>query len=115
MSVTRLQRRVARLLSPIAEVHPGEEIRTVLLALTLFLVLAAYYMLKTVREALILTQGGAAVKAYSSAGQALLLLALVPAFGAFASRVNRIHLVRGVTLFFVSNIAAFFVAGTLGL
>jgi ATP:ADP antiporter, AAA family len=39
----------------------------------------------------------------------------VPAFGAFASRVSRIQLVRWVTLFFVSNIAVFFVAGKLGL
>jgi len=78
-------------------------------------VLAAYYMLKTVRESLILTDGGAAVKAYSSAGQAFLLLGLVPAFGAFASRVNRIRLVGWVTLFFVSNILLFFAAGRLGL
>jgi ATP:ADP antiporter, AAA family len=104
-----------RLLSPIAEVHRGESLKTILLALNLFLVLAAYYMLKTVRESLILTQGGAAIKAYSSAGQALLLLALVPAFGAVASRVNRIHLIRGVTLFFVGNIGAFLAAGKLGL
>jgi AAA family ATP:ADP antiporter len=104
-----------RLLSPIADVHQGERNRTLLLSLNLFLVLAAYYMLKTVRESLILTEGGAAVKAYSSAGQAILLLVLVPAFGAFASRVNRIQLVRWVTLFFVSNIAVFFVAGKLGL
>jgi AAA family ATP:ADP antiporter len=106
---------VERLLSPIGDVHRGESLRTVLLALNLFLVLAAYYMLKTIRESLILTQGGAAIKAYSSAGQALLLLALVPAFGAVASRVNRIRLIRGVTLFFVSNIGAFFAAGKLGL
>jgi AAA family ATP:ADP antiporter len=101
-------------LSPIAEVRPGEASAVLLLALNLFLVLAAYYMLKTVRESLILTQGGAEVKAYSAAGQALLLFGLVPAFGAFASRVNRIQLVRWVTLFFVSNIVVFFVAGRLG-
>ena len=106
---------LTRLLSPIADVQPGEGLRTLLLALNLFLVLAAYYMLKTIRESLILTEGGAAVKAYSSAGQALLLLALVPAFGTFASRVNRIQLIRWVTLFFVSNIAVFFAAGRLGL
>jgi AAA family ATP:ADP antiporter len=106
---------IERALSPFAEVRPGEGVGVLLLALNLFLVLAAYYMLKTVRESLILTEGGAAVKAYSSAGQALLLLGLVPAFGAFASRVNRIRLIRWVTLFFVSNILLFFVAGQLGL
>ena len=105
---------VERLLSPIADVHPGEGRRTLLLALNLFLVLASYYMLKTVRESLILTQGGAEVKAYSAAGQAVLLLALVPAFGAFASRVNRLQLVRWVTLFFVFDIALFFGAVKLG-
>src|SRR5262245_31372299 len=104
----------SRLLRPIAEVRDGEGAGVLLLALNLFLVLAAYYMLKTVRESLILTQGGAEVKAYSAAGQAILLLGLVPAFGAFASWVNRIQLVRWVTLFFVSNILVFFVAGRLG-
>ena len=84
------------------------------MALNLFLVLTAYYMLKTIREALILTEGGAAVKAYSSAGQAVLLLLLVPAFGAFASRVNRVLLLRGVNLFFVSNIVLFFILGRAG-
>src|SRR5262245_51013378 len=106
---------VERLLSPIADVQRGESLKSLLLALHLFMVLAAYYMLKTLRESLILTQGGAAIKAYSSAGQALLLLGLVPAFGMVASRVNRIRLIRGVTLFFVSNIVAFYAAGTLGL
>jgi ATP:ADP antiporter, AAA family len=107
---------VERLLSPIADVRPGEGRKTLLLTVNLFLVLAAYYyMLKTVRESLILTQGGAEVKAYSAAGQAILLLALVPAFGAFASRVNRLQLVRWVTLFFVVNIALFFGAAKIGL
>src|SRR5262245_23421594 len=50
----------ARLLRPIAEVRDGEAAGVLLLALNLFLVLAAYYMLKTVRESLILAQGGAA-------------------------------------------------------
>ena len=59
------------------------------MTLLMFVVLAAYYELKTARETFILTEGGAEVKSYSSAGQALLLLILVPAYGAFASRVNR--------------------------
>ena len=76
----------------------------------MFLILAAYYMLKTAREVFILGEGGAEVKSYSSAGQALLLLVLVPAYGAFASRVNRIQLVQWVTLFFASHLALFLLA-----
>ena len=88
-----------RLLSPIADVRREEVASALLLTLIMFLVLAAYYMLKTAREVFILAEGGAEVKSYSSAGQALLLLVLVPAYGAFASRVTRIQLVQWVTLF----------------
>src|SRR6187401_2613694 len=88
---------VERLLSPIAEVRREEATSALLMTLLMFLLLAAYYLLKTAREVFILAEGGAEVKSYSSAGQAILLLALVPAYGAFASRVNRVRLVRWVT------------------
>ncbi len=62
---------IERLLSPIADVRPGEGPVVLLLSLNLFLILLGYYLLKTVREALVLTESGAAVKTYVSAGQAL--------------------------------------------
>ena len=40
-----------------------------ILAINLFTLLGAYYLLKTVRESLILAEGGAEAKAYSSAAQ----------------------------------------------
>jgi AAA family ATP:ADP antiporter len=98
---------VQRLLSPIAEVHPDETASALLMTLLMFLILGAYYELKTAREVFILSEGGAEVKSYSAAGQALLLLGLVPAYGAFASRVNRERLVTWVTLFFVANLLVF--------
>ena len=99
-----------RLLSPIADVRRGEVASALLLTAIMFLILAAYYLLKTAREVFILSEGGAEVKSYSSAGQALLLLVLVPAYGAFASRVNRIQLVQWVTLFFAAHLALFLMA-----
>jgi AAA family ATP:ADP antiporter len=106
--------RLERFLSHLADVRGGEGAGVLLLAFNLFLLLAAYYMLKTVRESLILTEGGAEVKSYSAAGQAILLLGVVPLFGALASRVNRVRLVTGVTMFFVSNLVIFAVLGKLG-
>jgi len=106
--------RLEGLLSHFADVRAGEGVGVLLMALNLFLLLGAYYMLKTVREVLILSQGGAEVKSYSSAGQAALLLLVVPLFGAIASRVNRVRLVTGVTLFFASNLVIFIVLGKLG-
>src|SRR4051812_40153586 len=96
-----------RILSWFAPVRAGEGSGVLLLLLNGFLLLASYYLLKTVRDALILTQGGAEVKAYSSAGQALLLLAIVPAYGALASRVSRIRLIRWVTWIAIANLLIF--------
>src|SRR5688500_3251964 len=106
---------VERLLSPIADVHRHEAASVLLMTLLMFLLLGAYYLLKTAREVFILTEGGAEIKSYSSAGQAILLLFLVPAYGAFASRVNRVRLVRWVTLFFASNLVLFILAVRAGL
>lgn len=99
-----------RALSPIADVRHHEAAGALLMTLLMFLVLAAYYELKTAREIFILSEGGAEVKSYSSAGQAMLLLAIVPAYGAFAARVDRLRLVRWTTLFFISHLALFGVA-----
>ena len=107
--------RLDRALSVFADVRAGEGASALLMALNGFLLLAAYYLLKTVREALILSEGGAEVKTYSAAGQALLLLAVVPAYGLFASRVNRTRLISWVSLFFIANLALFAAAGSHGL
>jgi AAA family ATP:ADP antiporter len=69
-----------RLLGVFADVRAGEGTTALLLMLNIFLLLAAYYLLKTIREPLILTVlGGAEVKTYSAAATtAGLLVLLVP-------------------------------------
>jgi AAA family ATP:ADP antiporter len=81
----------------------------------IFLLLGAYYLLKPVREALILSESGAEVKSYSAAAQAVLLLALVPLYGWFATKVTRSRLLCSLTAFFVGNLALFWIAGSRGL
>ena len=103
-----------RVLSVVAEVRAGEGAGVLLLSLNVFLLLAAYYFIRPVRNALILTQGGAEVRSYSAAGQAILLLAVVPIYGALASRVNRIRLISWVTIFFVMNLLLFYAFGMAG-
>jgi len=85
------------------------------MTLTMFLLLSGYYLLKTAREVFILSEGGAEVKSYASAGQAVLLLVLVPAYGAFASRVNRVQLISWITVFFAGNVVLFMLAARAGL
>jgi AAA family ATP:ADP antiporter len=103
-----------RLLSVVSDVRAGEAAGALLLGANVFALLGFYYILKTVRESLILSEGGAEVKSYAAAGQALLLLAVVPLYGAIASRVNRVRLVSGVTLFFASHLVIFYLLGSAG-
>jgi AAA family ATP:ADP antiporter len=103
----RGQTRLDRWLSVFTEVQEGEGAGALLLAANVFCLLGSYYLLKTVREALILSEGGAEVKSYAAGAQAMMLLLAVPAYGALAARVNRIRLVNGVMLFFVSHLVVF--------
>src|SRR5262245_22521907 len=99
---------VDRLLLLVSDVRAGEGHTALLMMTNLFLLLTGYLIIKTVREALILSEGGAEIKSYAAAGQALLLFALVPTYGYIASRVNRIKLINGTGLFFISNLIAFY-------
>src|SRR5512145_22466 len=89
-----------RLLRPFTDVEAGEAGTALLMFVNLFLLLLGYYVLRTVREPLILASG-AEVKSYSSAGQALALMAFVPFYGWFSSRVDRLRLIFGFVLFFI--------------
>ena len=111
-----------RFLGLFSEVRPGEGARALLMLVNVFLILVSYYVIKTVREPLILgtevpgflqalgIKSAAEVKTFAAAGQALVLIAFVPAYSWFASRVDRMNLIVGVTLFFAANILAFAVA-----
>lgn len=99
-----------RFLGLFTEVHPGEGATALLLLGNIFLILTAYYIIKPVREALILAGGGAEVKSYAAAGQALLLLVAVPAYGWLAGRMPRRALINGVSLFFIACLWLFYAA-----
>ncbi len=106
--------RLDRVLCLFAEIHAGEGASAVFLMLNVFFLLTAYYIVKTVREPLILAGGGAEVKSYAAAGQALLLLGFVPAYSRLASRLPRLRLITAVTLFFVACLVVFYLLARLG-
>ena len=97
-----------RLLNAFAPVHGGEGGTVLLMALNVFILLTAYYIIKPVREALILAEWGPEAKIYAAAGQALLLLVAVPAYGKLAGLVPRGRLITLVLLFFAGCLAAFY-------
>ena len=98
-----------RALGVVADVRAGEGLTALGLAAALFLLLLAYYIIKPVREALILQHpAGAEYKSWLGAGIALLLLFVVPAYAKLAERLPRNRLVSGVTLFFASHLFFFY-------
>jgi len=88
-----------RALRPFSKVHPGEGLQAFLLMTCVFLILASYYLMKTAREGLILTDGtfglrGEVLKSYAGGAMAVLLVGIVPAYGVLANRVRRIQLIN---------------------
>ena len=106
------RRPLDRALSLFTDVRDGEGALALLMLLNVFLLLICYSVIKTVREPLILLGGGAELRSYAAAGQAMVLIGFVPLYSWLAARVSRTKLLVGVTLFFVACIELFAVAVT---
>ncbi len=110
---------IDRMLRPFSKVHPGEGILATLLLVCVFLIMTAYYVMKTAREGLILAGGtfglgGDELKTYASGAMALLLVGVVPAYGALANRVRRIRLINVSYGVVMLCLIAFFTLGRAG-
>ena len=106
--------RVDRALRVFADVRQGEGVTALLLALNVFLLLTTYYLLKPVREALILGEGSAELKSYMAAAQVAVLTVVVPLYGRLVASVPRLQLIRIVTWFFVACLVVFYLLARLG-
>jgi ATP:ADP antiporter, AAA family len=96
-----------RALRVFSDVRAGEGGTVLLMFFNLLALFVSYYIIRTVRDAIILATGGAVAQSYASAAMALVLLGFVPLYSWFASRANRAKLIFGVTLFFVLNLEIF--------
>jgi AAA family ATP:ADP antiporter len=97
-----------------SDVHEGEWHLVLLFFVNLFLLLTAYYILKVIREPLILLGGGAVSRSYARGVQAGLLFAVIPAYSALANRVEPPNLVKWIFGVFVACLVTFFVLGKAG-
>lgn len=91
------------------DVYPGEALTVLLLTLNGFVLFLSYYIMKPVRDALVLVSFSAETKLYLSAAIAVSLIFVVKAFSLIASRFPRQKLITWVTLFFMSNLVIFWV------
>ena len=106
--------RTERFLSLFTTLRAGEGQAAYRLCLQAFVIMLAYYLLKVIREPLILADGSAELKAYTTAMQAVLLMAIVPLFARLYQRASssegKHHLLSKTLLFFILNLLAFAVA-----
>ncbi len=115
MNQDRAQRSLLeRFLGIFTEVRPGEGGLTLAMAFLVFLLLTAYYLIKPVREALILQEGGAEVKSYLVAVMAVLLYFLVQGYAKLVSRYERTRLITIVTAIFIACLVGFWILSRLG-
>ena len=89
-------------------IRQGEALTALLLMCNIFFLLTAYYIIKPIREALMLEKWTPEIKSYMGVAQAVLLIFIVKAFSRLASRVPRQILITQVTLFFISNLILFY-------
>ena len=110
-----------RLLRLGADVRPGEGPTAIMLSIAGFLTLASYYTIRPLRSAFLLPVNltlpggivldGPLITSYSGAVLAVVFLFIVPAYGALASRVNRMRLINLVSLFFTTTLLVFYAFG----
>jgi len=96
----------------ITTVHPGEGKRVLGFVSYAFLLLVCYYLLKTIREPLLLDRGSAELKSYAYAAIACVLLVVVPLYGALFRRSDTRQLTQRITVFCVAALALFYLLGT---
>jgi len=110
-----IQDRFERCLALLAPLRPGEGRCVAILWLQAFSLMLAWYLIRPVREALILTEGGAEFRSYAVAVQAALLILIVPAYSAWVRRTDPRRIYVLVNAFFVSHLLLFFLAGQAGM
>ncbi len=104
-----------RFLKIFTDINPGEAGTAFLLTLNVFLLLLAYYLIKPVREALVISSARVrSSEATLAAAQAILFIFVVKGFSRLASKVPRHLLITWVTLFFISNLVLFYLLKVLG-
>ncbi|MGE0583124.1 MAG: NTP/NDP exchange transporter [Steroidobacteraceae bacterium] len=114
MESTRPLSRFEQGLLLLTTVEPGDGRRVAALGLQALALMVAYYLLRPVREALILTQGSAELRSYAVGLQACVLLPLVPLYGALVRKVGARRVLGVLALHAAAQLALFCGLGLAG-
>lgn len=103
-----------QLLALFTRIRPGEGRSLALFFVQGFLLLFSYYVVRAVREAVILTEFSAVVRSYAVAAIAVVLMALIPLYSLLRRRLGGERLVQVIIAFFALNLLAFYLFGLAG-
>jgi AAA family ATP:ADP antiporter len=103
-----------KLLGLFTSLRPGEGRSVVVFFSYALLMMLSYYILKTIREPLLLAGSGAEMKSYAAAVIAVILLFLVPLYGMAFRQIGKDRLTQFVTCFFLVILFIFFLLGRSG-
>ncbi|GAB3749165.1 NTP/NDP exchange transporter [Lysobacter olei] len=107
-----------RVLHLLATVRPGEGRCIALMVLQVFLLLLAYYLIRPLREALILAEGTSVVRSYAVGAVAVTLIFLIPLYKLLFDRLDghgrKSSVLRWVMGFFIANLLVFCALGAAG-
>lgn len=104
-----------RVLRLFADIHPREGITCLILISNIFLILAAYYLIKPVREGWLAVTDIVGltkleIKAYSAFAQSLMLVAILPVYARLAAKWRRRDLIMRVGGGFAAVLIGFWLA-----
>ena len=102
--------RIERLLRTLTIVRAGEGRCVLLFSAHVFLMMAAYYLIKALRESFLLSESGAELRSYAVAANGLILMLLIPLYSALRRVVDNAPLVVTVMAFFAGNLLLFLLA-----
>ena len=109
-----LETRWSRALSCFVRIHPDEVGPALRMTLLLFLLFSAYYIIKPIREGLILSMpGGAELKSSAGALQALFFILTAPLYRVFAQRFSGRRILIGIFWGMAANLLLFLGLGYL--
>jgi len=103
-----------RFLSIFSKIRPGEGKCALLLAMNGLLLLLAYYVLKTLREPLILGEFNAEARSYAIAVIAIILFLITPLYRLAFTYISRKHIPQWISVFFITNLLIFYFLGSNG-
>ena len=102
--------RIERMLRTLTLVRAGEGRCVLLFSAHVFLMMAAYYLIKALRESFLLSEANAEVRSYAVAANGLILMLLIPLYSALRRVVDNAPLVVTVMVFFAGNLLLFLLA-----